>query len=77
MEVGGVGVEAFVATMMGVCDVGDGAMVAVDGSSPACSWDYLGLFCCGEVRAMVAGPCGDDERQQVVCSMVFHGASPA
>ena len=56
MEVGGVGVEASVATMMGVCDVGDAAMVAIVGSSLACSWaDYLGLFCCGEVGAVAAG----------------------
>ncbi|EMS54375.1 hypothetical protein TRIUR3_22298 [Triticum urartu] len=66
MEVGGVGVEAFVTTMMGVCDVGDTAMVAVVGSSPACSWDYLGLFCCGEVGAAAAGPCGDDDRHSTV-----------
>ena len=56
MEVGGVGVETSVATMMGVCDVGDAVMVAIVDSSPACSWvDYLGLFCCGEVGVAAAG----------------------
>ena len=49
-------VEASVARMMGVCNVGDAAMVAVVGSSPACLWDYLGLFCCREVGAAATGP---------------------
>ena len=48
----------FVAMMMGVCDVGYAAMVEVVGSSPACPWDCLGLFCYCEVEAAVAGPCG-------------------
>lgn len=75
MEVGGVGVEASVAT--GECDDGDATMVAIVGSSSACSWDYLRLSCCDEVGAAAAGPCGDDDRQQVVCSVVFRDANLA
>ena len=59
----GVGVEASVATMAEVSEDKGSTMVAVVSSSPACPCDYLGLFCCGEVGAAAAGPCGDDERQ--------------
>ena len=65
----GVGVEASVATIAEAYEVRGMAMVEVVGSSPACSWDYLGLPYCGEVGAAVAGPCGDDGRQQMVCSV--------
>ena len=42
----GVRVEASVATMMMMSDVGDVAVAAVVGSSPACPWGCLGVFCC-------------------------------
>lgn len=71
------GVEASVATMAEASKVGGVATVAIVGSSSACQWDYLGLFCCGEVGAAVAGPCGNDDRQQVACSVVFRGANIA
>lgn len=58
----GVGVDTSVATMAEAGRVGDVAMVEIVDSSPACLWDYLGLFCCGEVGAAVVGPCGDDGR---------------
>ena len=58
----GVGVEASVATIAEAYEVRGMAMVEVVGSSPPCSWDYLGLPCCGEVGAAVAGPCGDNDR---------------
>ena len=62
MEDGGVGVEASVATMMGVCDVGDAAMVVVVGSSPACSWDGLGWFVAVKSKLRWRGPVAYDDR---------------
>lgn len=41
----GVDIEASVATTAEASEVM--MMVAVVGSSAACSWDYLRLFCCG------------------------------
>jgi hypothetical protein len=40
----GVCVEASVATMVGMSDVGDVALVVIVSSSSACSWVGLGLF---------------------------------
>lgn len=37
-------VVASVATMMGVSEVGDVALVEVVGSSPTCPWDCLGCL---------------------------------
>ena len=54
----GVGVEASVATMMGTSDVGDVAMVAVVGSSPACPWVCLGLFVAVKSKLRWRGPGG-------------------
>lgn len=51
----GVGVEAYVATMMEASEVGGVAMVAVVGSSSGCPWDYLGLFWCGKVGDVSVG----------------------
>ena len=56
MEDGGFGVKVSVATMVKASDVGGMATVAVVGSSLTCPCDYLGLFCCSEVGAAVAGP---------------------
>ena len=52
-------------------------MVVLVSSSSACSWDYLGLVVAvkSELRRRV--PCGNDDRQHVVRSMVFHDASLA
>jgi hypothetical protein len=40
----GVLVEAFVAMMVGMSDVGHAALVEIVGSSPACLWVGLGLL---------------------------------
>ena len=49
----------------------------VVGSSLTCSWDYLGLFVAVKSELWRWAPCGDDDRQHVVCLVVFRGASLA
>jgi hypothetical protein len=55
---GKVCVEASVATMMVLIDVGDTAFVEVVGSSPACPWVYLGLFVAVKSKLQWRGPGG-------------------
>lgn len=59
------------------CGNDDGAsevrgIAVVVGSSPMCLWDYLGLFV--EVKSDLRrrALCGNDDRQQVIRSVVFH-----
>ena len=61
----------------GGSDVGSAAMVAVVGSSSACSRYCLGLFVAVEskLRWRWRGPVVYDDWQQVVRSAIFRGAS--
>ena len=59
----------------GGSDVGDAAMVAVVGSSPACPRYCLGLFVAVESKLRRQGPVVYDDWLQVVRSAIFRGAS--
>ncbi|XBI88216.1 hypothetical protein VPH35_026203 [Triticum aestivum] len=60
---------------MGASEVGGMTVVAVVGSSSACPWDYLGLFVAVKSELRRRGPCGNDDKQRAVYSVVFHGAN--
>lgn len=75
MEGNGIGFEVSMATFAGVSDVGDVTIFEVVDSSLACPRNYLGLFLAVKLELRRRGPGGDDDKKQVVCSMVFHGAS--
>lgn len=77
MEDDGDGVEDHVATTMGVNDVGVTMIAAVVGFSPTCLRNCLGLFVTvkSELRRRDLG--GDDDRQQVVYSMILFSAKLA
>ena len=66
MEDSGYGVGSYVATIIVVSDGGSMSMVAVVSSSPTCSCDYLGLFVVMKSELRARGPCGGDDRRQVV-----------
>ncbi|XBI01842.1 hypothetical protein VPH35_130521 [Triticum aestivum] len=61
----------------GGSDVGDAAMVAVVGSSPACPRYCLGLFVAVESKLRWRGPVVYDDWLQVARSVIFRGASRA
>jgi len=61
----------------GGSDVGDAAMVAVVGSSPACPRYCLGLFVAVESKLRRRGPVVYDDWLQVARSAIFRGASRA
>jgi hypothetical protein len=69
------GVEASVATMVGMSDVGDTALVAVVGSSSTCPWVCLGLFVSMKSELRWRVPVAYDDWRQVIRSVIFHGAS--
>jgi hypothetical protein len=69
--------EAYVATMVGMSDVGDVALVEIVGSSSACPWVGLGLFVAVKSKLRWWVPVAYDDWRQVVCSAIFHGASLA
>jgi hypothetical protein len=73
----GVRGEAYVATMVGMRDVGDVALVEIVGSSSACPWVGLGLFVAVKSKLRWRVPVVYDDWRQVVCSAIFHGVSLA
>ena len=71
------GDQTFCGNDDGGSDVGDAAMVAVVGSSPACPRYCLGLFVAVESKLRWRGPVVYDDWLQVVRSVIFRGASRA
>ena len=61
----------------GGSDVGDAAMVAIVGSSPACPRYCLGLFVAVESKLRWQDPVVYDDWLQMVHSVIFRGASRA
>jgi hypothetical protein len=66
-----------VVTMVVSSYVGDAALVAVVGSSPACSWVCLGLFVAVKSKLWWRVPVAYDDWQQVVRLVIFYDTSLA